>query len=177
MDLYGIKVRGAWSTLKNVARKWGLCGVKSFAAKYECTYSFMLFATTIFKTIAVKEMEPNLVRMSSWAGKMLTSAGNQCYELASRRPFRFVCKGSWTCHRNQRRARRPDEYVSAKLVSDDESLPYPYRLKWNWTWSISSDLIFFLEVNTFLFFDVCCVSFRCFRRLSSGSVRLFRGFR
>ena len=30
--------------------------------KYECTCSFMLFATTKFKTIVVKEMEPNFVR-------------------------------------------------------------------------------------------------------------------
>ena len=36
---------------------------KSFAAKYECRCSFMLFTNTIFKTISVKEMEPNFVRM------------------------------------------------------------------------------------------------------------------
>ena len=36
-------------------------GGEAFAAKYECTCSFMLFATTIFKTIAVKGMGPNFV--------------------------------------------------------------------------------------------------------------------
>ena len=37
--------------------------VKSIAAKYECTRSFIFFATTTLKTISVKEMEPNFVRM------------------------------------------------------------------------------------------------------------------
>ena len=48
---------------KNVAQKRGLCRVKSFAAKYKCTCSCILFATTIFKTISVKELEPNFVIM------------------------------------------------------------------------------------------------------------------
>ena len=42
-----------------------LMRVKSFAAKYECSCSFMLFTNTIFKTISVKEMEPNFVRMKN----------------------------------------------------------------------------------------------------------------
>ena len=36
--------------------------VRLMLGKYECTCSFMLFATTKFKTIVVKEMEPNFVR-------------------------------------------------------------------------------------------------------------------
>ena len=37
-------------------------------------------------------------------------------------------------------------------------------------------VFFFLEVNTFLFFNVCAFPFCYFRRLSSGSVRLWGGF-
>ena len=48
--------------------------------------------------------------------------------------------------------------ISAKLVTDDGTIPDPSSLKSDWTSSINFGLIscFFLDVNTLLFFDMWC---------------------
>ena len=129
----------------NVARKWGLCGVKSFAAKYECSCSFMLFTTTIFKTISVKEMEPNFVRMKVpelknnlqvWGISVTNKRSEELLD------FNF----SWISVEARELAieiwdEQGDQMgISAKLVTKSENIPDPYSLKSDWTLHTSSGL-------------------------------------
>ena len=91
---------------KNAAQKWGLCGVKFFAAKYECICNFMLFTTAFFKTISVQEMEPNFLRMKVPELRKylqvqgISVANKHCEELL----------GSQTCNQNHKQTGRPDGY-------------------------------------------------------------------
>ena len=84
-----------------------------------------------------------------------------------------VCRSSWTCHGNLRQARKPDGCFCKVGDGKVKLFLIPTRSsRRDVTLSFGlTSRYFFLAVNTFVFFDVCGISFRCFRR------RLFGAFR
>ena len=158
-----------------------LCGVKSFAAQYECTCSFMLFETRIFKTITVKEIEPNFIRRKVAHLKKylqvgaISVANKHCKELfdLSVKALELAIKII------DEQGDQMGTCISTQLVMDDETISDPYSLKSDWTYPLILfwfNVLFFVEVKTFLVFGICRLSFRRFQHLSFGSVRLFVGF-
>ena len=90
---------------------------KSFAAIYECSCSFMLFTNTIFKTISVKEMEPNFVRMKVPELKNNLQVGESVLRISVVKNFCILISLGYSVeareiagHLNPRRARTQDGY-------------------------------------------------------------------
>ena len=86
---------------------------KTFAAKYECACSFMLFVSRFFQTIAVNnEMEPNFVRMKVPELKRVLTVAPRYNEASRYRKKMFVIAGSSL----QRRPRYNELLVNNKNI-------------------------------------------------------------
>ena len=121
-----------------MARKRGLCGVKSFAVKYECICSSMLFTATIFKTISDNEMKPNFIRMKAPELKKYLQVRG--ISVANKRRKELL---DLSIKAHELAIETIDEQgdqmgISAKLVTDDGTVPDPYSLKSDWTTDFSS---------------------------------------
>ena len=141
-----------------------------------------------FKTISVEEMEPNFVRMKVPEFKKYLKSVSRIS--ASRRTFGFFGK-SYSCTNlplslllfrrllNQFGPRPASTYTNCQ-----QGVLAPSKVEYSSFKPVNVSFLFiffvcfwtFLEIDSFLLLEVCGVSFHCFRRLSSGSVRLFGGF-
>ena len=122
----------------------------------------MLFTTTILKQSQLKKW--NLIssewKFLSW--KITYKWGESVLQLSVTKKF---CISLMSVQAHDFAVEIWDEQgdqmgISAKLVRESEIIPDPYSLKSDWTLPTSFGLTacsFFLEVNTFLFFDICVV--------------------
>ena len=96
----------------------------------------MLFTNTIFKTISVKEMEPNFVRMKVPEFKNNLQVGGISV-VNKRREELLNFNFSWSSVKAQELLlaikiwdEQGDQIsISAKLVTESETIPDPYSLK------------------------------------------------